>query len=402
MDRSDSGTVAPEPDATAPSGVPSVPPPWTSYAAQPTVVPETPAEQPALAIDADDRPVVAWSQRPKPNDRAALYIQRFNGETWGALSEPLAFDGARAGNADSPAVAVGPDGDIFVAFEARGVYLWRWDAETKTGQLSEPLPDSDGPGRDLTGNMTGFTRVHPFDSGPALALHPGTGLPVVSFSDHFEGIGGPVYVASLRESAWSTETVPGSHALTPPSLAFDALGRLYVAWSSPEGALRLARSDGAAWTQLDPVLPARYGKTYWPRLVAQEAQIVLSWEQTPSDATGPDYSEVGAAALTSESWSLLPLRTPEGAIRTLSHSRVLDRGGELLQAHFAWDPETPFTGLWTVSAWDGSEWRATTLPLSASLKDNGNGPPAIALDSAGHLVVAFKDSHGLLQVVRQD
>jgi hypothetical protein len=185
---------------------------------------------PSLAVDTNGNPVLAWVGAGE--ETSEIFVRRYEGGVWVELGDGSASGGgisSTGSNSDNPSLAVGTDGNLFVAWEEcfeRGcqqIFVKKFDGnswvEVGTGSASGGgINQTDGGGL------------------PSLAIDS-TGNPVVAWQD--VSMGEPeIYVKRFDGTSWveigtgsaSAGGVSNSDmASNNPSLVIGG-GRICVAW----------------------------------------------------------------------------------------------------------------------------------------------------------------------------
>lgn len=234
----------------------------------------------AMVLDANDRPVVAWTEQQSPGGTYAVHVARWEGSRWSLLGGPIS---AVAGATDAFAVslALDPEGAPVVAFvetvtvNQRNIYVRRWDG-SEWQAVGTPVNNG------TTGSMRAL-----------LALDIGAdGTLAVAYLQNQDAVVTPSTVARahyavLREggAGWNhfsvnAETGPSS-AATDVRLRVDAHGNRYMAWIEADGAGR-SRVYAGTWTALGsgPWFVAGHGE-FASGLgglhVDADGRVLLSW-----------------------------------------------------------------------------------------------------------------------------
>lgn len=193
------------------------------------------SESPALALDVDGSPVVAWNET-SPLDRVGVHVQAWSGDAWQVVGDaPIAEVTTSAAADRPPALALDSlDRPIVAWSEADGTSLGI-DVRRWTGDTWQPL------GRALS--------AHPGDTPatrPSLVLDI-EDRPIVAWQES-NGTTEDVHVARWSEGAWETIGVLSAHeGATPasmPALAIGDGGELVAAWREDEG----SRHGVHVWT----------------------------------------------------------------------------------------------------------------------------------------------------------
>ena len=240
------------------------------------------AEEVQVAVDASNRPVVAWTE--KSSGELQVFVRRWNGASWEPLAgvpNPITSSHARdltlaLGNTDLPAVAWT---EVDTAQKSR-VYVYRWNGSSwdavatpieasGTTNVLYPSMVIDGEGRPVvavTQQGTSSTSAaavwrrngatwEQLGSGlrPASASTDATvqrtslaldaqGKPALAFELSTPGAPGSVdvYFSRYGDAGWSSpQKVDGPDARWP-SLGFDAEGSPWVAWEKGNSAANLS------------------------------------------------------------------------------------------------------------------------------------------------------------------
>jgi hypothetical protein len=183
---------------------------------------------PALAIDSQDRPVVAWNEEAATCD---VYLRRWNGVDWEELGGSASGGGISQSNSVAdPSIAIGRDDNPVVAWpvgDAQGAFFarrWSGSAWVDLG----PRPMSSG---GCTAGLFYPLTVDGMDH-PVVATH------------HLGGTGA-LHVQAFAGGAWQALPDPGTGD-GPLALRTDATGAPLVAWQAG-GDILLSRYGGTAW-----------------------------------------------------------------------------------------------------------------------------------------------------------
>jgi hypothetical protein len=207
---------------------------------------------PALAVDGADGLHLAWYGYDG-SQYQVYYRYRPPGGDWA----PAVQATRQVGDANAPAIAVGPDGGVHVAFygEVEGLHHVFY---MRAGPDGWTLPERVGPARVAAAL-------------PSLAVR-GDGRPAMAFVQGEGAATSVVYAERPPEGGWTRwrpVSPPGERA-DDPSLAVrpDPAGgpeRLVVAYDSPDGGVHMAESSGGdAWRAMGSL--AREPGGLWPSL----------------------------------------------------------------------------------------------------------------------------------------
>lgn len=223
------------------------------------------AYAPQVAMDGDDRPVVAWEQSTGSIERVA-YLKRWTGSAWVELGGSATANGVTQGgngnfislaldNASRPVLAWSTTPE-FIGPEPCNIHLRRWNGTAWA---------------ELGGSANGFG-VSGWEGShycPDVEIDA-AGNPVVAWFGRPAGAPGyNVYVRKWTGSAWAgLGTSANGQGISPsslpdatnnyPSMVLTATGLPVVSWShwwsvsqSEASEVYLRRWDGSAWRELD-------------------------------------------------------------------------------------------------------------------------------------------------------
>ncbi|MGE5183943.1 MAG: hypothetical protein ACM31C_17855 [Acidobacteriota bacterium] len=203
------------------------------------------AGAPSLAIDAEDRAVVAWSastERP-----CAIAVKRWSGSAWEPLAGSADPDGiSGAGGTSDPSLALDRRGNAVVIWPLSGnpgFGARRWDGRAWQTLTTDPKAQSC-----TAGLKFGLT----IDA---------QGAPIVA--EHELGKHAALRVARWTGSTWATLPSPGQGGGTV-ALATGSDGDVVATWA--ENGIHAARWDGRAWHDLGLVTTS--DRAEWPRVAA--------------------------------------------------------------------------------------------------------------------------------------
>ncbi len=210
--------------------------------------------QPAVAVGADNLPVVAWTK--STGDSSNIYLKRFDGTSWIEIGGSGSGNGVSNTITDSrwPWVAVDGDGDLIVAWseeisQVRQLYVRRFNGATwedLAGCASQTLILGS------TGELGGKVLDMSADGSIFVAWAENRG-------ENFE-----IYLSYCEGNAWvelAGSTTSGGISATAsdsigPSLDLDRDGNPVVAWSEGDSDWRrtseiyVRRFDGKAWVEV--------------------------------------------------------------------------------------------------------------------------------------------------------
>jgi hypothetical protein len=156
---------------------------WTRQGGSLNVNPERYAGSPSLRLDAQDRPVVAWTEANAGFD---VFVKRWDGAAWQRLGETV---NGKTGLANAPKIALDQNGNPTVAWlENAGsikVFVRRWN-----GKAWQPLG--------------GFLNVDPKSYAESCSLEVDRqGRAVVAWSEEVTRTQRRVYVKRWNGKAWT-------------------------------------------------------------------------------------------------------------------------------------------------------------------------------------------------------
>ncbi|MFL5348931.1 MAG: Ig-like domain-containing protein [Hyalangium sp.] len=262
----------------------------------------TPAESPALALDGQGKPTVAWLERlPNRTDssQASAFVQRWNGTAWESLGGAV-LDSSTISFAGPPTLEVdGANRVVVGAYNIVGPYVFiaAWEGHwQELGRLTNgaggsikskpslqfddtesplvvwsqddgspyqyPPPTSNIYVDQWSGtqwNAVEQLRAYPQQGTGAVGavLKIGSANQTVVACSEFDGTTASIYVSRRSAEGWSSVGSPlsamaGATSAQQPSLQLDAAGNPVVAWKEfNEGAnssnLYVSRWTGVAW-----------------------------------------------------------------------------------------------------------------------------------------------------------
>lgn len=203
---------------------------WETLANVPNPISPSDAKDLTLALGNTNEPVVAWTETDSVQ-KSRVYVYRWDGAGWNAVGTPLEASGST--NLLYPSVAVDGSGRPVVAATLQGgsstsaAAVWRLNG-TSWVQLGSNIR----PSQASTGATVQRTSLAVDAQGkPALAFELSTpGAPAAA----------DVYLARYNDPAWAApQRVDGTDARAP-SLGFDTAGVAWVAWEKGNSADNLS------------------------------------------------------------------------------------------------------------------------------------------------------------------
>jgi len=256
----------------------------------------TPAENAVLKLDADDRPVVAWSEFD--GSAKNIHVARWNGATWVHLGGALSGLAGSGTHAENPTLHIDAEGRVLIAWhEATGVgfgknvYARRWNhtfwedlptfpitgteeayiaepciTQTSTGTIYVYATHLRGAGRlvafELRSDETNWTTIdvhRPSDydtTGSSTISAHGTNVFVSYDAYHAQHETRVVGVLLNHSGAMggSIITAPQEVGAVTPSIATSAVGAPSVVWkevlkSTAESSIHFSSWTGSEWAE---------------------------------------------------------------------------------------------------------------------------------------------------------
>ncbi len=380
--------------------------------------------KPALALDKDGNPIVAWQENIASKGIFEIYVKQWNGTEW----QELGGSGSNAGISEADgressdaSIAIDPNGRVVVAWHGESlsdseIFLRRWN-----GTTWEDLAGS-GSGGGISAN--GRWSKHPSlaidgSGNPALAWDdaempstPVSETPAIYFrrwnGQAWEALGGSASESGVNNTAGRTMY---------PSLSFDPSGKPVIAWDESQNSLEreihARRWDGTSWqpfegTGHETVVSANYGPSEYASLaVDTNGKIIVAWHDGTSGHYGSYtyYNEIYVRQWNGTSWEGYGGTGEGGAVSqdvgaAACPAIELEATGKLT---VVWNSDTmkQIEGtekyLYNVYArfWDGANW--TELGGSGSGEGVSNNQdqsqfPALARTKDGHSIAAWRNS----------
>jgi serine/threonine protein kinase len=391
---------APEPEPP-PTEAPPLESAWRQIGGSATGggVSRTPGEsfQLDLALDPEDRPVVAWRDFTGGHDD--IYLRRWDGSAWIELAGSATAMGVSDAPYHSrfPSLAIDRAGNPWVAWDDErsriyNILLRRWD-----GDAWQELGGS-GADRGLTRSAMNAMQA-------CLALDA-EGNPHVSWQQHtgenlfsvfFRKWNGKEWI-ELGGSAtgWGVSGV--AQKCANPTMALDPSGRPVIAWmmlTGPHYEVACARWNGQKWEGFGSVVVG--GLSRGPGWLDDRCALAIDRAGRPFLAW-PDHS-TGAMTVYLKKWDgsgwveLGGSATGEGVSRAtgggMAISLALDGKGNPV---LTWWNSMSGNGEVYLRLWDGSSWRdlggsATRGGISRSPVSSGG--PVVRVDRGGNPVVCW-------------
>lgn len=357
----------------------------------------------AIAIGADGAITVAWSD--KSSGDAEIYVRQWRDGAWQEVGDHSATAGGisdNAGSSESPALAIGADGILYVAWEDdssgdREIYLRRYVG----GVWAELGGSASGGGISNTGG----------DSlSPSLSLGP-EDLPYVAWQENVSAGDSEIYARRWNANTWAEVGAGGASGggisnndgdSTLPSLVIQG-AEAVVAWADKSGddtEIYLRRFSDNAWVEVGAGsavaggVSNNVGTSRSPILaLADDGALYLVW----SDDSAGNYEifvkrwvgswgEVGGGSAAGGGISQTAAHSHAPKIAMDEHDRPV----------VVWYQVTAADTEIFLRRWDGANWEELGGSASGGGLSNNSGAsahPAVSAGAAG-LSVAWNDNSG--------
>jgi hypothetical protein len=251
--------------------------------------PDTWESSPSLAFASDGTAWLAWTSATQQT--SDIYLSHWLGSHW---SDPQALPKAPALEADEPALAVEPDGALWLAWVGFDgvddeIFVTRWDGRAWSPAWQVSADDDE--------NAL-------YDRQPRLAAGPDGALWLV-WTGHQDGVDDEIYYSRWNGTNWTPEAVLSADdkALDVwPTLTLDARGDPWVAWKAQvdDGSgsrLRILVShwdaERAAWTPEEVVsspLVEDVDETLPALALSHDGRLHLAWLVSGPEGDGLAYT----------------------------------------------------------------------------------------------------------------
>lgn len=258
-----------------------------------------------VRVDSNGYPVVAWKRTLSDSAGERVFVARWNGTNWvgyaGSNTNGVPTNGGTYGLVGTPCLAIDSSGMPVVAWDdttVQAIQVRRWNG-TSWADL---------------GNQ-GLT---PFADSPSLAAGPNGTLYVAWMqlygANPLPYLSQQVYASRYSGGSWSamgsSETFPGISASTNlypsvPAIGVSPQGTVYVTWqagSSNENSILARQFNGTAWvgvggSETEPGLALPMGISMYPAIVVDKVNLPTVVFQNAWDVTLPSNTEVVAYSL---------------------------------------------------------------------------------------------------------
>jgi len=350
-----------------------------------------------MAAGPDNNLYVAWSDTSSGD--AEIYLRRWDGAAWSELGGSAGGGGISNNSGASlwPALAVGPDGNPWVAWHdetpgAAEIYVRRW-----TGTAWEPVGSGSASGGGISNNNSDSRFV---DLQVASA-----GLAYAAWVDGSAG-NNEVYVRQWNGSAWvalagsaSGGGISNSSVRSGrPALALNG-GLPTVAWAEggSVGEIYVRRYNGSAWVELgnhsasDGGISNTPGQSLYATIAYTGGKPIVAWY----DEIGGQW-EIYAATLEGNQWGAAGSGASTGG-------GISDTAGDSMEPNLAasavpflvWQEETAADNEVYVRRLAGANWVEVGNGSAGGggISDNsGDSDFPVAAIADGRLYVAWEDN----------
>ncbi|MFE8600264.1 Ig-like domain-containing protein [Archangium violaceum] len=371
----------------------------------------------AMALDGQDNPVVAWSEEVTTGGRTSIFIYRWDGNAFTPIGSAL--NGTPSGSAYKPALVLDGNGNPIVAWQEsdgfnENIYIKRW-----TGTAWQFV----GPGSLSAVNDTSSSPVATPARNPSLAIR-GNNIYVAWDEMNAEGFssihvwksvnGGPLTSAGAYDGL--VHAVHRFTSATKPSLVLDSNGQPLVAFqeqtlenTSPTNiyVMRLQPDDSWAYA-----VPPFYGDdtngyVYGGLSVSSGAtpardcslaidaqdNLYLAWSEV-SHTDGPNDIQVFRSS-GPQSWERIgsPLNAYGGYTNARQARLQVTALGKIFVTWAESDTNTEigYRHLFA-SYWSNDSWISLTTPDGINQGQNNSLRPMLAIDSSERLMVSWYES----------
>jgi hypothetical protein len=360
---------------------------------------------PAIAIGADNHPVVCWTNDDGvgPAVRQQIHVKRWNGANWVEMGTDSAWEGGisnNRGESTHPDIVVDREGNPIVCWRdeegtrfVRGqIYVRRWN-----GSSWAEMGKGSASGRGISSNKT-------YSSYPSIAIGSDN-EPIICWARTLGDKSGEICVRRWDGSTWREmgkslisldNTGPGVWSVVHPKIAVDLNGNPIICWAeyaSGNWEIYVKRWDGSGWVEMGKGsasgggISNNTGSSVEPAIaVGGDNEPVVCWRDRTSG-----NAEVYVRRWSGATW--VEIGSGSGSRGGISHD-----GQSSMHPDIAIGPDGNPAICWTsgeiyVKRWDGASWvevgkgSATGGGISNNSKVSGN--PAIVIDSDGNAVVVW-------------
>lgn len=266
----------------------------------------TPASGPALELDGQGNPMVAWVEG-NGGISASISVRRWNGEEWKTLADGVTGPSSNAVAFATPSLRLDNQGGAFMAWSEskvtyHKVFVQRWSG-TGWFPVGEDLPvESKWP------------------TTPSLDLDS-HGNPVIAFLEHLDGVR-KLHVRWRQGGTWSSVGAPLEFpseklGIEAPLVRMDRDDHPVVTWlqsgvnPNVVASIQVRRWDGSKWQPLGDALSAHPGGT---AVQAHDLQIDAQGRPT---LTWNEYDGSGLMDVYVQHWDGMDWKPVGGAVSAL-------------------------------------------------------------------------------------
>lgn len=220
------------------------------------------AETPAVALMPDGKPVVAWIDHPPAGTPEDVYLRRWNGTTW----EELGGSATGGGVSQSPSGNIGAQ-DVSIAVDSAGRVYVAWKFGETPGNVCCNLwiyvKRWNGTAWEELAGSASSTGINAASDGSAPQIRiDGSDRPVVAWNQEISS-GCWIWLRRWNGTAWeelassaSSTGVGGTNGAADPALAIDHDGNPFVAWALDSGTtFDAVQFTGSAWSAVGGYSP---------------------------------------------------------------------------------------------------------------------------------------------------
>jgi hypothetical protein len=323
----------------------------------------------SLALDKMNRPVVAFYEQQVSGPLSRVYVKRWNGTAWVQLGSALNVQSTE--RAFEPSLALDASGNPVVAWsEERGetfnTYVKRWDGGkwVSLGGALDIFADTDS-------------------RGPSLKLDSSNN-PIVAWEEGNLSGSNNVYVKRWNGTSWlAVGSGVSSKIADDPSLYLDSANTPVVAMEEYDGSnanISVKKWNGSSWVTLVSTLDVKPTEgAYSPALVLDNSgnPVVGWWELGSTDNKGSVYVK----RYISNGWQALGKTLDITPTNDATFSSIARKSND--RPVVTWQE---FGNIY-VKEWTGTTWTKLGNKLNTIAGNN----PVIAMRSDDKPVVAWKE-----------
>jgi hypothetical protein len=357
----------------------------------------TPAEDVAMKVGSDGKPVIAWSEFD--GSVKNVYVRRWNGTTWEPMGSALNSLPGTDTDTKNPSLATDGAGQIVVMWDEvtgtstygklRNLFGRKWNGAGWSLLPGMPIPPS----------HNGYDELF-----KPSAIFDGQGrLIVAADANVFEvGSRSKAFWLNSTQDGWSYTADPGTADTAHRwniALVMDTGGSVIAAYQGYQlaepvsyGAILVQRL-GADWTWslIGSPIPSETALGGVSIVTDATGIPLVGWVDTSSNGTDT-WVFVAQWSSASKSWVMLG---DAAAGRSTANSKASLAVGSDGKALVAWSGVAASERSIWVARREGNAWQLVGSPLSAlSTGNTAASNPVLAIDSAGYPLVAWHESDG--------